>query len=314
MARLILNRIAISIPVLLIMTVLTFFLVSLIPGDVGTVLLGQDATPETVAALNKELGLDQPFYVQYAHWVVGVLHGDLGTSIYTGQSVAETIQQRFLPTFAIAAIATVVASIVGVSLGMWASVRKGASARVSDTVSMMGIALPNFWFALILIVIFAGRLHFFPAIGYVDPSKNFGGWISHLVLPVAALSLAGVAIVAKQTHDSMSHALSREFMRFMQSNGIPRRRLIFQHGLHFAAVPIVSAITACFVNLFGGTVALEVVFAIPGLGQLVATSTAQHDLVVIQGAVLCYTVVILVILIVSDVLYGILDPKVRAAR
>jgi peptide/nickel transport system permease protein len=314
MVRLILNRLAIAIPVLLLTTGLAYLLVSLIPGDAATVILGQDATPERIEALNRELGLDQPFYVQYANWLAGVFQGDLGASIYTGDPVSKTIQQRIWPTLTIALLATFFATLVGMSIGIWAAVRKGVAARVGDFISMMGISLPNYWIALVLIVVMAGTLKLFPAIGYTPPTEDFGAWIRHLVLPVTALALAGVAIIAKQTHDSVSGALSRDFMRFMQANGIPRLRLIFQHGLRFAAIPIISAITGCFVNLFGGTVALEAVFAIPGLGQMVDVATIRHDIVVIQGAVVSYTVVILITMVLSDVLFGLLNPKVRSAR
>lgn len=314
MLRLILNRLAIALPVLFLTTGLAFLLVSLIPGDAATVILGQDATPERIAALNEELGLDQPFWVQYGNWVVAAFQGDLGTSLYTGQAVTETITQRIWPTFLIALFATIFAALVGVSLGVWAAVRKGAAARTADFISMLGISLPNYWIALLLIVIVAGSLKWFPSIGYVSPTEDFGEWISHMVLPVTALAVAGVAIIAKQTHDTVAGALSRDFMRFMQANGIPRRDLIFKHGLRFSAVPIISAVTGCFVNLFGGTIALEMVFAIPGLGQMVDVATIRKDIAVIQGAVLAYTLVIVVVLIISDVLYGALNPKVRAAR
>lgn len=314
MGRLILNRLAIAVPVFLLTTGLAFFLVSLIPGDAATVILGQDATPERIAQLNEELGLNDPFLVQYANWLAGLFRGDLGTSLYSGQSVVETIGQRIWPTFWIAFFATAFASVAGILLGTWAAVKKGAAARVSDFIAMLGISLPNYWIALLLIVLVAGTWHLLPSIGYTPPTDDFGDWIAHLILPVTALSVAGVAIIAKQTHDSMAAALSRDFMRFMQANGIPRRRLIFRHGLRFAAIPIVSAVTGCFVNLFGGTVALEIVFAIPGLGQMVEVATIRHDIAVIQGAVVAYTLVIIVVMILSDVLYGALNPKVRAAR
>lgn len=314
MLRLILNRIAIAIPVLFLTTSLAFLLISLIPGDAATVILGQEATPERIEALNKQLGLDQPWFVQYGSWLTGVFKLDLGSSIYSGDAVWKTISQRFWPTFTIALVATIFSSIVGIALGTWAAVRKGAAARSADTIAMLGVALPNYWIALMLIVIFAGELHWFPAIGYVDIARNFGGWIEHLILPVTALSIAGVAIIAKQTHDSLANALSRDFMRFMQANGIPRKRLIFKHGLRYAAIPIVSAIAGAFVNLFGGTVALEAVFAIPGLGNMVDIATTRHDVTVIQGAVLAYTVVILFVLILSDVVYALLNPKTRSAR
>lgn len=314
MLRLILNRIAIAIPVLFIMTVLTFFLVSLIPGDAATVILGNAATPEKIAALNKALGLDQPFWVQYGTWLGHAVHGNLGSGIFSGDPVTRTLQQRMFPTLTLGLLATLVAAIFGVVGGTWAAVRKGPTARVIDTVAMLGISLPNYWIALILVVVVAGHWHLFPAIGYVSPFQDVRGWADHMVLPVAALGVAGVAIIAKQTHDSVSGALSRDFMRFMQANGIPRGRLIFRHGLRYAAVPIISAIAGCFVNLFGGTVALETVFAIPGLGQLVDVATRTHDISVIQGAVLGYTVVILITLTLTDVLYGFLNPKVRAAQ
>lgn len=314
MLRLILNRIAIAIPVLFIMTVLTFLLVSLIPGDAATVILGTAATPEKIAALNKALGLDQPLWAQYRTWLGHALHGNLGYGIFSGDPVTKTLSQRVLPTVTLGLLATFFAAILGVAAGVWGAVRKGAVARVINTVTMLGISLPNYWIALILVVVVAGAWHWFPAIGYNDPRQSFGGWVSHMVLPVTALAVAGVAIIAKQTYDSVSEALSRDFMRFMQANGIPRRRLIFRHGLRYAAVPIVSAIAACFVNLFGGTVALETVFAIPGLGQSIDVATRTHDISVIQGAVLAYTIVILVTLIISDVLYGLLNPKVRSVR
>lgn len=314
MGRLILNRLAIVIPVLVVTTALAFFLVSLIPGDAATVILGQEATPERIEALNHQLGLDQPFRVQYANWLVGLFHGDLGSSIYTGEPVLDTITSRVWPTLWIALFATLIAAVIGISLGTWAAVRKGAAARVSDFLAMLGISLPNYWIALLLIVLIASRVAWLPTIGYTSAGESFGEWVSHLILPVAALSVAGVAMIAKQTHDSVAEALSRDFMRFMQANGIPRRRLIFKHGLRAAAIPIVSAIAMCFINLFGGTVALEAVFAIPGLGRMVETATIRHDIAVIQGAVLAYTIVVLVVLILSDILYGLLNPKVRSVR
>lgn len=312
MGRLILSRLAIAIPVLFIMTMLTFILVSLIPGNAATTILGQDATPERIAALNAQLGLDRPVWEQYLAWLGRAIHGDLGTSIYTGETVARTIGQRFLPTLFIAGFATIAAAIIGITIGTYAAVRGGAIARGLDILGMLGISLPNFWIALLLVVFVAGRLKLLPALGYVKPTDDFGQWILHLVLPVTALGVAGVAIIAKQARDAMSEALSRDFMRFMQGNGISRGSLILKHGLRYAALPITAAICASFINLFGGTVALESVFAIPGMGSLVALSTLQHDLPTIQGAVVTYTVVILVVTLLADVVYALLNPKVRS--
>lgn len=314
MVRLILYRIALAIPILFVVTFLTFFLVSLIPGNAAIAILGQNATPTSIAALNKQLGLNQSIPAQYFHWIDHAIHGDFGVSLYSGENVSTLVSQRILPSLSIGVLATLIAAILGVATGMFAAVRGGWLARLLDAASLLGISLPNFWIALLLVVFVVGRLHMFPSFGYVAPTSSVSGWIDHLALPVAALAVAGVAMIAKQTRNAMCEALSRDFIRFMQANGISRQSLIFRHGLRYSAVPIISAVTATFINLFGGTVALEQVFAIPGLGSLVATAAVQHDLVVIQGAVLVYTLIILAATLIADVLYGVLDRRIKAAR
>ena len=311
MTRVIANRLAMAVPVLFLMTIITYLLVSLIPGNAAVVILGQDATPEKVAELSAQMHLDQPFYVQWWYWLQGAFQGDLGTSIYTGVPVTTVIAERIMPTVYVAGFATILGAVVGILLGTWAAVKRGAVSKVLDTVAMLGIALPNFWFALLLVVLVAGQLKILPPLGYTPPQDDLGAWIRQLILPVIALALAGVAIIAKQTRDSMSEALSRDFMRFLQANGLSRFSLVYQHAPRYAAGPIASAIIASFVNLFGGTVALESIFAIPGLGSLVVTSTTQRDLVTIQGAVLAYTVVVLAATLLGDIVSIALNPKLR---
>lgn len=204
----------------------------------------------------------------------------------------------------------IVSAVIGISLGLYAAIRGGALSRVLDTLGMFGIAVPGFWIALLLIVLFSGKLGLLPAIGYTRPGDDFGGWIEHLILPIAALSLSGIALIAKQTRDAFSEALSRDFMRFLQANGIPRRSLLFRHGLRHASVPIVAAVAVTFINFFSSTATLEIVFAIPGLGAQVTTATANHDLSVLQGVVLGYTVVTVVTMLLADVIYALLNPKV----
>ncbi|MBM3716248.1 MAG: ABC transporter permease [Actinobacteria bacterium] len=313
MIRLIATRIAVSIPVLFIMTILTFFLASLVPGDAATQILGQDATPERIAQLNADLGLDRPVIVQYFDWLAGVFRGDLGTSLFSGEPVTRLLEQRFWPTFWLATFAALVSAVIGVTFGVVAAVRGGWIARVLDGLGMFGISLPNFWIALLLIVLFAGTLGILPAVGYTNPADDLGEFAAHMVLPVTAMSFAGVALIAKQTRESMAEALSRDFMRFMQANGFPRRVLIVKYGLRYAAIPVLATISATFVNHIGGTVTLESVFAIPGLGSMVARGTTNHDLANIQGAVLLFTAVILLVNILTDVVYTILNPKVRAS-
>jgi peptide/nickel transport system permease protein len=310
--KIILGRIMLAIPVLFVMTILTFWLASLVPGNAAATILGENATPERIAQLNEQLGFNRPIWEQYLDWFGGVLRGDLGVSIYTGEAVIRTLSQRVWPTLSLAALSTLVAAVVGVTFGVYAAVRKGWAARVLDSVSMLGISLPNFWVGLVLIVVFAGTLQLLPSIGYVPPQQSLSEWLLHLILPVTALSFAGLALIAKQARESMSEALSRDFMRFMQANGIPRRTLIMKYGLRYASIPILSTISATFVTQIAGTVVLESVFAIPGMGSLVARATLNHDLVQLQGAVLAFTVIILIANVITDVLYSLLNPKVRA--
>lgn len=312
MVRIILKRIALAVPVLFVMTALTFVLASLVPGDAATTILGENATPDRIAALNEELGLNRPVWQQYIGWLGGIFRGDLGVSLYTGEPIVRTLNQRIWPTLSLAALSTLVAAIVGVAFGAYAAVRKGWAGKVLDSVAMLGISLPNFWVALVLIVFFAGTLKLLPSVGYTSPTEDVGDWLLHLVMPVMALSFAGLALIAKQARESMSEALSRDFMRFMQANGMPPRKLILKYGLRYSAIPILSAVSATFVTQVAGTVVLESVFAIPGMGSLVARATLNHDLAVLQGAVLAFTVIILIANVLTDVLYSLLNPRVRA--
>ena len=310
MARLILSRIAFAIPILFVMTFLTFFLASLIPGNAAIVILGQDATQDSIDALNASLGFDKPILVQYFEWISAAIRGDLGTSLYSGEQVTRVLGQRFMPTFWLALLATAVSGILGVVFGVFAAIKGGIISRFLDGVGMLGISLPNFWIALLLIVIVSGQLKLLPAIGYTAPEDDLGDWLRHLILPVAALGLAGIALIAKQARDAYADALSRDFMRFMQANGIGRTSLILKHGLRYASVPIVAAISVTFINFFGATAALEQIFSIPGLGSAVARATLNHDLSQVQGIVLAYTVVIVVVTLITDVVYSILNPKI----
>ncbi len=312
MVRIILGRIGLAVPIFFVMTMLTFFLASLVPGDAATTILGENATPERIAALNEELGLNRPVFVQYLDWLGGLFRGDLGVSLYTGEAVTTTLSQRIGPTLSLAFLSTLFASIVGVTLGVVAAVRKGWAARVVDSISMLGVSLPNFWVGLLLISFFAGTLRLLPSVGYVAPQVSVSEWLLHLVMPVIALSFAGLALIAKQTRETVSEALSRDFMRFLQANGIPRRTLIYKYGLRYSAIPILSAISATFITQTAGTVVLESVFAIPGMGSLVARATLNHDLAVLQGAVLAFTIIILLANVITDILYSLLNPKVTA--
>lgn len=313
MLRLLVNRLALSIPLLFVVSVLVFGLASLVPGDAARTILGEQATPEAVAYLRTQLGLDQPWYDRYGSWLAGVLHGDFGTSILSGQDVGTTLNTRAGVTLSLVLTALVVSSVIGVALGLVSAVRGGVLGRVVDVVSLIGLALPNFWIAIVLVSLFAVRFRLFPATGYVPLSASPSEWISSLAMPVAALSLLGIAIIGKQTRDSVLDTLDAEYVRVLRANGLSERRIIGAHVLRNAAIPIVTAMGVVAVGMVGGSVFIESVFVLPGLGSLATQSTLDHDLPVILGLGVYFTVLVVVVNVLVDVAYGFLNPKVRAS-
>lgn len=313
MLRLLANRLALSIPLLFVVSVLVFGLASLVPGDAARTILGEQATPEAVAYLRNQLGLDQPWYERYGSWLAGVLHGDFGTSILSGQDVWTTLNTRLGVTLSLVLTALVVSTVIGVALGLVSAVRGGVLGRVVDVVSLIGLALPNFWIAIVLVSLFAVQFRLFPATGYVPLSASPSEWISSLAMPVAALSLLGIAIIGKQTRDSVLDTLGAEYVRVLRANGVSERRIIFVHVLRNAAIPIVTAMGVVAVGMVGGSVFIESVFVLPGLGSLATQSTLDHDLPVILGLGVYFTVLVIVVNVLVDLAYGFLNPKVRAS-
>ncbi|GAA0240987.1 ABC transporter permease [Cryptosporangium japonicum] len=313
MLRLLANRLALSVPLLFVVSVLVFGLASLVPGDAARTILGEQATPEAVAYLRNQLGLDQPWYERYGSWLAGVLHGDFGTSILSGQDVWTTLNTRLGVTLSLVLTALVVSTVIGVALGLVSAVRGGVLGRVVDVLSLIGLALPNFWIAIVLVSLFAVQFRLFPATGYVPLTASPSEWISSLAMPVAALSLLGIAIIGKQTRDSVLDTLGAEYVRVLRANGVSERRIVFVHVLRNAAIPIVTAMGVVAVGMVGGSVFIESVFVLPGLGSLATQSTLDHDLPVILGLGVYFTMLVIVVNVLVDLAYGFLNPKVRAS-
>lgn len=311
MRKLLGYRLLLSAPLLFFVTALTFFLVSLIPGDPAVVILGQNQPPEAYQRLREQLGLMKPLPVRYADWLGTLAHGSLGVSIFNNQPVVSILNGRLGVTLSLVILTTVVACALGVALGVASAVRRGALARLVDVFSLLGLVLPNFWVALVLVAIFAVGLHLFPAIGYVDPTASVGGWLRSLVLPIAVLAGPAIGLIAQQTRTAMLEVLDRPFMRTLRAGGVPRRSLIYRHALRNAAIPIITVVGLTFIGLLGGTVIAETVFALPGLGGLAVTTTANHDLPVIQGIVLYFTAIVVVVNILVDLAYAWLNPRIR---
>jgi peptide/nickel transport system permease protein len=304
-------RLLISIPLLIFVSSLTFFLISIIPGDPTLVILGLNRRPEDYALLRDQLGLNKPVLVQYSDWLSNLVHGDLGGSIYNKESVLKILNTRSGVTLSLVAITTLVTGVIGIVLGVISAIKQGFIARFVDVISLIGTATPNFWVALMLISVFVVTLGWLPSIGYVQPSASLKEWIRMLVLPVITLSAPSIGMVAQQTRDSMLGVLDKPFIRTLRASGLSQRSLIFKHALRNAAIPILTVIGLLFVGLFGGTIIAETIFALPGLGGLAVRATTTHDFPVIQGVVLYFTVIVIVVNLAIDLLYVWLDPRIR---
>jgi peptide/nickel transport system permease protein len=311
MLRLIVRRVLLSIPLLVVVTAITFVLQSLIPGDPARSLLGPTATAAQYAAVRAQLHLNEPLVLQYRDYLLGVLHGDLGRSIFTGEDVTSTLFERMPVSLSLIIGGTIVALVIGILLGVLSATRGRVLARAIDVFSLVGGALPNFWVGLVLAAIFAVALAILPATGYVPIVESPGLWAQSLVMPVIALGLSGIATIAKVVRDGVSTALTQDFVRTLRAAGVPRRVLIWKHALRSSSVNVVTVVGVIFVASLSGTILVENVFVLPGLGSIAVSATARQDIPVIQGVALAFTVITIVVNLLVDVSYGLLNPKVR---
>lgn len=311
MLRIILRRVLFALPLLLITSVITFILQALVPGDPARAIVGMNGTPEQYEAVRQQLNLDLPLWQQYLTYLGNALHGDLGSSLFTGEPVTHALATRVPVTLAVVIGATLVFAIVGVLLGVASARLGGWTARVVDVVSLLGLALPNFWLALLLVAAFAIAIPLFPAIGYVPFEQSPSLWFSSLVLPVLALALGGVAQVSKMSRDGVSDAMEQEYIRTLRAAGVSERSLLWKHGLKNAGVSIVTVIGLGFVGALAGSLFVENVFVLPGLGNMLSDATSRHDIPMIQGVALAYATIVILLNLVIDIVYTVINPKVR---
>jgi peptide/nickel transport system permease protein len=310
MKRLIYRLIS-SIVLVFVVSALTFLLMSLLPTDAARVILGTSATPASYEKLRAQLGLNEPLYLQYWNYITAAFHGNLGTSIFTGEPVEQSLLQRLPVTLSLLVPSIILCTIVGVALGIASSATKGVVRRAIDVLSLVGSSLPGFWLALVLVTVFAVAVPLFPATGYIPFAQDPGGWTSSLVLPVIALSVAGIAGIAKITRDGMLETLSQDYIRTLQAAGVSRTRIIFKHALRNASIPVSTVVGLVFIGSLSGSIFVENVFVLPGLGSLAVTATSQSDIPVIQGVALVFTLIVIVINILVDLSYIALNPKGR---
>lgn len=305
-----------SLVLLFVTTALTFVLATLAPGDAAKAILSSESgsyTAQQYQQVRRALGIDQPLPVQYWHWLDGVLHGSLGSDLFSGQPVTQELNARLGPSLSIIIGTVIVSGLVGGALGIVSAVRGGPLGRLVDVISLAGLALPNFWLALVLVELLAVKVQVFPATGYAPLGAGPGPWLRSIALPVLTLSAGGVALIAKQTRDSMADVMSRDFIVMLRARGLSRRSVVLRHALRNAAIPVVTVLGLLLVGLLSGTVLIETIFAIPGLGQQAVTAAGSHDLPVIEGVAFYFTVVVVIANLLVDVSYRLLNPRMRAS-
>lgn len=313
-ARMVIRRLGGGLLVLWLVSVLTFLMIQLVPGDPAEVIAGDNASVADVNRIREQLGLNRPMIEQYVSWLGGALHGDLGNSLFTNRPVTTTILDAAPPTLWLAITAIVLAVIIGVGAGVIAGLRQGTWIdRLVSTVATLGIAMPSFWVAMLLVSVFALSLKWLPATTYVPLENGFGPWFSHILIPALALGLATSAELARHTRGCVADVLTRPYIRTARSRGSSTTRLVRRHVLRNAAIPVVTVLGLHTSRLLGGTIVIEAVVGISGLGSLAVNSVLQRDYPVIQGYVLFCAVVVVVINLVVDLAYGWINPKVRVS-
>ncbi len=304
MLRYISSRLLITVPMLLLVAVVTFFAFKLIPGDPARMFAGEDAPLERVEAIRSELGLDRPILNQFASYMGRLLHGDLGRSVSSRRPVIEEIRSRFGRTFKLALTAIAIATATGIALGTLAALHKGTwiDAAVS-LISLLGISVPSFWLGLLLMQLFSVKLGLLPAAGY-------GGW-QNFLMPGLTLSVFSIAFITRMTRSSLLEVLENDYIRTAKAKGLSRAAVITAHAMRNALLPIIIIVGMRFGYMIGGAVIVEEVFAWPGLGRLLILSVGQRDIPVVQGLLLVFAATFILINLAVDTLYATLDPKLR---
>ncbi|AFT68848.1 Binding-protein-dependent transport systems inner membrane component [Alloalcanivorax dieselolei B5] len=312
--RMVISRLLQALPILVLATFIVFCLMQLIPGDVAVTLAGENASVERIAEIRQAYGLDQPFFVQYGQWLWQAASGDLGTALLSGEPVAQTIARTFPNTLLVAVYATLLSIVIGVPLGILAATRSGSKldGGIMGAASL-GVALPNFWFGMILVLFFALTLRWFPATGFVSPFEDFSQALWYATLPALALCTNGIAEVARQLRSSLVEIQSSQHVRTLHAKGLSPARILWLHGLKNVSVNLLTVVGLLFNKILAATVVVEAVFAIPGIGSSIVNAVLQGDFPVVQGAVLAMVVTVIVVNLLTDLLCTLLDPRINAS-
>jgi peptide/nickel transport system permease protein len=321
MTAFIIRRLLHGLVVLVLVTLLIFFAMRLLPGDPLLIYLAQesqrlqDLPPEVIGQLRHEYGLDKPVMIQYFHWLGGIFHGDLGQSYFYRQSVGNLLKERFPVTVYLGILALIVSIIAGIGAGMLAAIRRGKWLdNVVTPLTYIGVTVPIFWLGILMIYVFGLKLQMLPIAGFTSPFVDFGLSTRQLVMPVFCESIFGIASNARQMRSSMLEVIRQDYIRTAWAKGLRERVVIFRHAIKNSLIPVITLIGMGVSFIFGGSVLVETVFAIPGIGRLFVSSIFNHDYLVVQGITMVIAVVVLLVNLIVDISYGWLDPRIRYGR
>jgi ABC-type dipeptide/oligopeptide/nickel transport system permease component len=304
MLRYIIKRLSMLIPVLLGVSVVSFSLLHIVPGDPAVLLAGEDANPEFIEAVRQEYGFDQPLYVQYWRFISNAAQGDFGVSIRNREPVVNLLMQRFVFTVQLSFLSIVIAAVIGLIAGVIAATRQYS---LFDNFSMVGalfgISMPIFWLGLLLMLVFSVHLRWLPAGG--------SGELRHLILPAVALGAASAAVIARMTRASMLEIIRQDYIRTARANGLREWVVIYRHALKNAMIPVITVFGLEFGYMLGGAVLTETVFSLPGVGRLMVEGIFQRDYAVVQSAMLLVATTFVLVNLLTDIAYALFDPKIR---
>lgn len=315
MTRFLITRLLSAIPVLFVVSLVTFLIMWLVPGDISAEIGGTDATAEELAAIRERLGLNRPLWERALAWYGDLFQGDLGYSYLLNRPVTDAVLERLPVTLSLAALALTLAAVLGILLGVLSAIRHNTWVDQGSMVgALIGLSIPDFWFGLMLIILFGVWLGWLPTGGYVPLSEDFGGWARSMVLPAFTLALTQMGVIARMTRSAMLDVLGQDFVRTARAKGMPGRVVVFRHALRNAMIPIITVIGVITGVVLSGAVVIETVFSLPGAGRLIVGSIQRRDFPVVQGGLLITAAVFVFVNIVVDLLYGWFDPRVRDGR
>ena len=312
MVKYLVRRFVLMIAILLLVSIIIFALVNILPGDPARLMLGQEASPEALAALRAEMGLNDPLYIQYVHWLANILHGDFGYSLRDHTPVLQVLLQKIPVTLELTIFSFIIAILIAIPVGILSATRRGKlSDYLTTFFALSGISLPSFWLGILLIYFFAVKLNWFPPSGYVPLSENFGKSLLLMVLPAVSLGTRLSAELTRMLRSSLLEVLQADYIRTGYAKGLLERSVVIGHALKNALMPVITVGGMQLAAFFGGAVITETIFGIPGVGQLVVNAILTRDFPVVQGAVLFMAFMVVFINLLVDIIYSIIDPRIK---